>query len=121
MLKLSHKDLDVWKTSIELVKEIYSITSLYPKEELFGITNQLRKASVSIPSNISEGLYRKSKIEKSRFLEITRSSLVEIDTQIEISIDIKICKSENIKKLKELSSRVFAVLSKMISNFKKEI
>lgn len=119
MLKLSHKELNVWKISIQLVKEIYSLTSLSPKEELFGITNQLRRASVSIPSKISEGLSRRSISEKRRFLEIARSSLVEIDTQIEISIELKFCSTEQIEKLKELSNRIFAMISKMINNYSK--
>jgi len=70
MLDLSHKKLDIWKFSLELVSKIYSLTSQFPKEELFGLTSQLRRASVSVSSNIAEGLSRSSKLEKIRFLEI---------------------------------------------------
>lgn len=73
-MNLSHKKLDVWKFSIELVDKIYSLTKTYPKEELFGLTNQLRRASISVTSNIAEGLARTSSNEKCRFLEIARSS-----------------------------------------------
>lgn len=59
----NHKDLEVWKKSMELVNEIYLITKSYPKEELFGITNQIRRAAVSIPSNIAEGAARNYKNE----------------------------------------------------------
>jgi four helix bundle protein len=86
MLNLSHKKLIVWNYALELVELIYSITKNFPKSESFGLTIQLRRASISVISNLSEGLSRNSKIEKCRFLEIARSSLVEIDTQIEISI-----------------------------------
>jgi four helix bundle protein len=85
-MNLSHKKLDVWKFSIELVDKIYLLTKTFPKEELFGLTNQLRRASVSVTSNLAEGLSRTSSNEKCRFLEISRSSVVEIDTQIEISV-----------------------------------
>lgn len=85
-LKLAHKDLDVWKYAKQLVVEIYRITQSFPKEELFGLTNQLRRAAVSIVSNIAEGSARKSVNERKRFYEISRSSLVEIDSQLEISI-----------------------------------
>ena len=94
MLKLNHKKLEVWNKGIELVAEIYMITKFLPKEEIFGLSSQLRRASVSVISNIAEGSARKSSLERKRFYEISRSSLVEIDAQIEIahrlSISIKI-------------------------------
>ena len=80
MLRLAHKQLEVWKVSIDLVSRIYDLTTDFPSSELSGITNQLRRASVSVPSNISEGAARSSHIERKRFYEIARSSLVEIDT-----------------------------------------
>ena len=91
MLNLSHKNLDVWKTNLQLVKEIYDLTKTFPKEELFGLTSQLRRASVLVPSNLSEGLARESNAETKRFLDISRSSIVEIDTQLEISLILKLC------------------------------
>ncbi len=79
---MNHKNLDVWKLSIGLVKELYKLSERFPSTENYGITHQLRKAAVSIPSNIAEGASRKSLTERKRFFEIARSSLVEIDTQI---------------------------------------
>jgi four helix bundle protein len=114
MLKLAHKDLDVWNFSKQLVMEIYRITSCFPKEELFGLTNQLRRASVSVISNFAEGSARKSFIERKRFYEISRSSIVEIDTQIEISISLGLVKNEDIKNLEEILNHLFAMISKMI-------
>ena len=113
MLKLNHKKLTVWKKCIELVKTVYFITKTFPKEELFGITSQLRRASVSVPSNIAEEASRKSTVERARFFEIARSSLVEIDTQIEISLELDYLTKRDIIKLDKLSNEVFAMLSAM--------
>ena len=76
MLNLNHKKLEVWKLSVDLIKLTYKTTESFPKSELFGVTNQLRRASVSIASNLAEGCARKSVIERKRFFEISRSSLV---------------------------------------------
>lgn len=117
MLDLNHKKLDVWKASIEIVKEIYRLTNSFPKDELFGISSQLKRASVSIVSNLSEGLSRNTKLDTRRFLQIARSSLVEIDAHIEISLQLKFCNSEQIKNLEELSNRVFAMLTNLIKKY----
>ena len=114
MLQLSHKKLDVYKISLLLIKEIYLLTSKFPDTEKFGLTNQLRRAAVSVCSNIAEGLSRKSDVEKKRFLEISRSSLVEIDTQIEIALMLKYLDKENIVELESYISRVFLMLTAMI-------
>jgi len=82
MLKLNHKKLEVWKASIELVTDIYRITNSFPISELYGLVNQVRRAAISVPSNISEGAARKSAAERRRFFEISRSSLSEIDTNV---------------------------------------
>jgi len=81
----THKDLDVWKRSIDLVEDVYGITEGFPQEELYGLTNQLRRAAVSIPSNIAEGAARDSKKEFIQFLHIALSSLSEVETQLVIS------------------------------------
>ncbi len=80
MLNLAHKKLDVWKKSLTLVSQVYKLTQSFPREEQFGLISQLRRASVSVISNIAEGFARSSEIETKRFLEISRSSLVEVDT-----------------------------------------
>jgi len=113
MLQLNHKKLKVWVKSIELVKAIYTLTIRFPKEELFGLTSQLRRASVSVPSNIAEGSSRKSKDERSRFYEIARSSLVEIDTQIIISLELGYLRNDDITELEQLTNEIFAMLSAM--------
>ena len=88
MLDLSHKNLDVWKKSIELVSEVYNLTSKFPNQEQYCLTSQIRRSAISIPSNISEGNARSSKLETIRYLDIARASLVELDTQIEIAIKL---------------------------------
>ncbi|TCN62194.1 four helix bundle protein [Acetobacteroides hydrogenigenes] len=81
----THKDLDVWKLSIELVVNIYKFTEEFPKSELYGLTSQIRRAAVSIPSNIAEGAARKNTKEFIQFLYISLGSIAEIDTQLIIS------------------------------------
>jgi four helix bundle protein len=78
MLNLSHKNLDVYKLSKDLVKEIYVLTSGFPKDEIYGLTNQLRRASISVPSNIAEGMSRSSNKDINKFLVIALSSLVKL-------------------------------------------
>ncbi|MEP6846154.1 MAG: four helix bundle protein [Panacibacter sp.] len=114
MLDLSHKKLDVYKISIELIKEVYKHTKNYPPEERFILVSQLRRAAISVCSNLAEGCARNSKAEKKRFLEVSRSSLVEIDTQIEISLLIEYIQKDNIKELENYLERTFMMLSKMI-------
>jgi four helix bundle protein len=84
----SYKDLDVWKLSIELVKEIYRITEKFPPSEIYGLTNQIRRAAVSIPSNIAEGQERNSAKEFRQFLAIALGSVAEIETQLIIAKEI---------------------------------
>jgi four helix bundle protein len=81
----THKDLNVWQKSIDFVTEIYKITKDFPKEEAFGLQGQMRRAAVSIPSNISEGASRNSKKEFIQFLFIALGSASEMETQIIIA------------------------------------
>ncbi len=114
MLNLSHKQLDVYKIAIKLVEEVYQHTKSFPTEERYVLTSQLRRAAISVCSNIAEGCARKSKAEKNRFFEISRSSLVEIDTQIEIAFVTQYLQLSQIKELENYLERTFMMLSKMI-------
>lgn len=80
-----HKDLDVWKLGIELVTKIYEITSNFPTTEQFGLTSQMQRAAISMPSNIAEGAARNSEKEYIHFLYISLGSLAELETQLIIS------------------------------------
>jgi four helix bundle protein len=100
----NHKDLDVWKKSIDLVEEIYSVTKKYPKEEMYGLTNQLRRSSISITSNISEVAARNSRKEFIHFLYIAMGSASELESQLIISERLNY-----ISKLSDLLERVDAI------------
>ena len=81
----TYKDLVVWQKSITLVVEIYAITALFPSEEKFGLVSQMRRAAVSIPSNIAEGYARKNRKENAQFINIAFGSGAELETQIIIA------------------------------------
>ena len=91
----SHHDLDLWKKSIDLVTEIYDATKLLPNDEKFSLTNQLRRAAISVPSNIAEGAARHSDKEFLRFLYISLGSIAELETQIIISNNLKLIASSD--------------------------
>jgi len=76
---MNYKELDAWKESIELVQLVYEITQKFPSEEKFGLVSQLRRASVSVPSNIAEGCSRSSNKEYKRFVEIALGSILELE------------------------------------------
>ena len=84
----SYRDLVVWQKSILLTKEVYLLTAVFPDAERYGLTNQMRRAAVSIPSNIAEGQGRRSAPDFRRFLHIALGSVAELDTQIVIAIEL---------------------------------
>lgn len=111
------KELQIWKRSRLFCSEIYAVTVKFPDSEKFGITNQLRRASVSIPSNIAEGSSRKSNKDFSRFLEITLGSAYEIETQLLIAYDLGFIEET---KLHKLTNELEEII-KMISKFKSKL
>ena len=112
----SHQNLDVWKKSIALVKDIYQLTSIFPKEEIYGLTNQMRRAAVSVPSNISEGAARSGKKEFLKYLYIARGSLSELDTQVEIAKEIGYLGDAD--KIHTQIDSIFALLGGLINSVK---
>ncbi|MGL4583081.1 MAG: four helix bundle protein [Flavobacterium sp.] len=84
----THKDLDVWKSSREFVSTVYAITREFPREEMYGLTSQIRRSAVSIPSNIAEGSARKGDKEYIHFLYIALGSMAELETQLFIASDL---------------------------------
>ena len=101
--KRPHEDLSVWQQAMSLVEQVYSCSSRYPDCERYGLTAQLRRAAISVPSNIAEGADRRSTPEYVRFLSIARGSLSELDTQLQIAarlgygaipLDTKACINE---------------------------
>ncbi len=81
-----HRKLDVWKKSMEFVKDLYKATEAFPKAEIYGLTSQMRRAAISIPSNLAEGAAKKGNREFRQFLNIAQGSISELDTQIELSL-----------------------------------
>lgn len=96
-----YKDLKVWRKGIEIVDTVYGLTAKFPREELYGLTIQMRKASVSVPSNISEGFVRGHGKEYKHFLEISLGSCVELDTQSIISHRRKYMTNKELEELAE--------------------
>lgn len=107
-----HQKLDVWKDAMDLVEQIYRLTARFPNDERYGLSGQLRRAAVAIPSNIAEGAARSSRREYVRYLEIARSSLVEIETQLAIAR--RLTMAPNDAKLDDSLDRVFARLSALM-------
>lgn len=112
------KDLEIWKRSRLFCSKIYIVTSNFPDNEKFGITNQLRRASVSIPSNIAEGSSRTSNKEFSRFLEIAIGSAYEIETQLLISNDLNFLEFETLETLLNELEEIIKMISKFRSTLK---
>lgn len=109
----SFKDLVVWQKAYRLVLEIYRTTKAFPKDELYGLTQQMRRAAISIPSNIAEGYGRKHKAEYRQFLSIAYGSLLELETQFLLSHDLRY--TEYNKTTKGLVKEVGAMLYRMIN------
>ncbi len=113
----NYKELKIWQKGRLIVKEIYSITNLFPKEEQFGLISQMRRAVISIPSNIAEGAGRGSNKEFSRFLDISNGSAFELEAQLFLSYDLKyISKKIFYDKLEKVQE-----IQKMIYHFKNSI
>ena len=110
----SFEDLFVWKKSHELVLAVYQVTRDYPKEELYGLVSQMRRAAVSVPANIAEGFRKRTKAEKCRFLTIAHSSLEEMRYYMILSRDLAYCKTTAIKdQIEEVSKLLTLYKSKI--------
>lgn len=96
-MKRNHRSLKAWQKAIELVEHVYAETRSFPKEELFGLTSQMRRAAVSVPSNIAEGAARSGTKELLRFLSIAEASLSELDTHMEIALRLGYMKSNRLQ------------------------
>jgi four helix bundle protein len=114
----NQKDLVVWQNAMDLVLSIYRITKCFPREETYGLVSQMRRAAVSIPSNIAEGRGRFSAKEMSQFLVNARGSLLELETQIEISRALEYIPNGDAEALAERSSEVGRLLNGMLLHFK---
>lgn len=114
----SFRDLLVWQKSMVLVTEVYNYTGRYPKEELYGITSQIRRSAVSVPSNIAEGYGRRSTGDYTRFLQISVGSLYELDTQLEISRNLGYLTDEQFSNLSANCNEISKMLHSLIKKLK---
>ena len=111
----SHRGLIVWQKPMQLVIDLYEITEKFPKEEIFGLTSQMRRAAISIPSNIAEVRSRGTRKDFCNFLRIANGSAAELETQIEIAEQLIKTKHLDFLKMKELLTEIRKMLSTMIS------
>ncbi|MBU0520022.1 four helix bundle protein [bacterium] len=113
----SFRDLRIWKLGIKLVKSIYATTQTYPKSELYGLSSQMQRAAVSIPSNIAEGHIRAHRKVFIQFLQISLSSAAELETQLIISGELNYLDTDTLKSLTEmihaLSKQIRSLINKL--------
>jgi four helix bundle protein len=114
-VKRGHKELRAWQFAMQLVEDIYLLTSAFPKEEQFGLSSQMRRAAVSVPSNIAEGSARSSTKELLHFLSIATGSLAELDTQLELASRLKYCNdiSALLSRVDEVSALILALMKSL--------
>jgi four helix bundle protein len=110
----SYKELIVWQKSIKLVKEIYNVTKRFPKSELFALVDQIRRASVSIPSNIAEGYGRRSHKEYLQFYAIAYGSALEVETQLIISRELNLITQAEFGQTNTILTEVIKMLYVMV-------
>jgi len=114
-LQLNHKSLNIYQATRDLAVEVYNVSRLLPKEEKFNMVPQMRRAALSVKLNLAEGSSRKSEIERKRYYEISRGSIVEIDALLETAVDVGFLKKEQLNSVGEKLNKCFAMLSKMVN------
>ena len=116
----NYLELNIWKQSRELVKIVYQLSEAMPQSQLYGLTNQMQRAAISIPSNIAEGAGRNSDKDFSRFLSMANGSAFELETQLFLCVDLGYFSKENVKpiilRLKEVQKMIFRFIEKLKRN-----
>jgi four helix bundle protein len=110
----TYRDLLTWQKSLALVTEIYRVSRSFPKDEVYGLAQQMRRSAVSIPSNIAEGYGRNSTSDYVRFLHVASGSLYELQTQAEIALNLRYLEKSDFDKLYESSREIERMLSSLI-------
>ena len=116
----SYKDLTVWQKSMDLVTKVYLFVGDFPKEEIFGLSSQIKRAAVSIPTNIAEGRFRGSRKDFTQFLRIAYASGAELETELIIAENINLGRKEKLEEVKLLLSEVMRMLNVMIGKLRSE-
>jgi four helix bundle protein len=117
----SYQDLIVWQKSIELVKYCYDLTEIFPQREIYGLSQQLRRAAVSIPSNVAEGNGRESIKEYIYFLNISRGSLKEVETQLIISEKLGFIQKTQLAEILKKTDEIGRMLNSLIRSLRKYV
>ena len=117
----THKDLKIWTESMNMVTDIHKSTSSFPKEEIYGLTSQIRRSAVSVPSNIAEGAARKSEKEFKQFLYIALGSLSELETQLLIACNIGYLNEEIYNKFNEHITQLIKMTTSFINHLNTKI
>jgi four helix bundle protein len=115
-LKLNHQKLDIYGISRQFVLECYKLTKSLPSEERFGMITQIRRAALSVHLNIAEGASRKSEVERKRYYEIARGSVIEIDAALDVANDLEYLKTVSLGKLGDFMIKYFKLLSGLIES-----
>ena len=110
----SFKELRMWQKGIEIVKDIYMLTSKFPKEEIYGLTAQMRRSAISIPSNIAEGFKRSFPKEYKQFLHISLGSAAELETQLVIAIELGFISDDELNDMSEKLDHVSKMMSSLL-------
>lgn len=110
----SYKELHVWNKAMQLSLSVYRATALFPREELYGLTSQVRRAAVSIPSNIAEGYGRNTRKDYKQFLAIARGPTLELQTQLLIALDLGYWDQATHRQLEDLSNEVSKMLHSLL-------
>jgi four helix bundle protein len=114
-----HKRIDVWNKAIDLTIDIYKLSETFPRTELYGLTSQMRRASISIPSNIAEGAARQTKKEFINFLHMAQGSLSELDTQLVIASRLEYISTETYKEIENKIETISKMLTGLIKSLKR--
>ncbi|MGN6369565.1 MAG: four helix bundle protein [Phycisphaerae bacterium] len=116
MAVVTYRDLDVWRVAMDLCEQVYLVSAMFPGDERFGLTSQVRRASVSVPSNIAEGYGRIHRAEYVHHLSIARGSLMEMETQLTLAVRLRHVDREPVLPLWDACQRVGQMLNKLIDS-----
>jgi four helix bundle protein len=113
----SYRDLKVWQKSMDIAEDIYALTAQFPKQEIYGLTSQMRRAAISIPSNIAEGSMRRARGDFARFINIASGSLAELETQLMLALRLNYITKNQFAEiesaLEQVSKMLYALHSKL--------
>ena len=115
-LQLNHHKFDVYRIARSFVKECYSLPKTFPPDEKYAMVQQINRAAVTPYINLAEGFSRKSEVERKRFFEVSRGSIIEIDAALDVAEDMAYCKREDLIELGKCPIRTFSMLPKLISH-----